>query len=748
MHRLMVTEDKSSAKKINWMKHIKAILIFLNLVIVLCAVSYTFIYSANFKKENVKLQMDTFCMTVESMKKVSESYLYTEKGYVDDWAAYIEHENLTLDEALDYIRTINTKSDRAAHFVDMEDFSARSTEIKNGNDWVHCYINIYNNETNANKTFISKMEKLFAQEDDNVLTLGKYRIGEVQRTVISVGERVYINNGDGTKKPYLLLRVIPVEYLKNSWAFPTDYLSAEISIITSDGEYVVQSPSMKSLNLLEYIRGYNFQDDYNKMYELEDLIKTTDSGILKYKNYKGEDCYWYYSCFGNDMELEILGYIPCRDIDDVEMNLSIVGIVCTTLLLLAILDGGYILSINRQLRRAVAVAERANKAKTDFLSTVSHDIRTPMNAVIGMTDIARMHLDDRAYVEDCLNKVSVAGNHLLTLINDILDISKVESGKMAITMHRFSLKETIEEVSSIIKAKADEKNITFAVNAHDIISDGIISDKLRLNQILINLLTNAVKYTEAGGHVELDISQEKLGKDNNKVRLRCIISDNGIGMSEEFQKVMYSSFIRATDSRIDKIQGSGLGLTITRQLVELMGGTIDCVSSLGKGTTFTVCINLETDQSNIEKKAGRKEKENRHAELSDMRILIAEDNDLNWEIIETLLLENGIHSERAENGKRCIEMLEASSDGYYDVVFMDIQMPVMNGKDATRFIRQNRRNYIKNIPIAAMTADAFEEDIAECKKAGMNEHITKPVDMKRVLSILHEIKAVKNGQDK
>ncbi len=744
MHRLIITEDKDEYKKRARGIHIKAVLIILNMLIVLGAVSFTYMYSVNFKKENIRLQMDTFCMTVESMKAVSESYLYTEKGYVDDWAAYIEHENLTLDEALDYIRTINTKSDRAAHFVDMEDFSARSTEIKNGNDWVHCYINIFNNDTNANKTFISKMEKMLSQEDDNVLTLGKYRIGEVQRTVISVGERVYINNGDGTKKPYLLLRVIPVEYLKNSWAFPTEYLNAEISIITRDGEYVVQSPSMKSLNLLEYIRGYNFQDNYNQMYELEDLLKTTDSGILKYKNYKSEDCYWYYSSFGNDMELEILGYIPCSDIDDVEMNLSIVYIVCTTLLMLSILDGGYILSINRQLHRAAQDAERANKAKTDFLSTVSHDIRTPMNAVIGMTDIAKNHLDDKAYVEDCLNKVSMAGNHLLTLINDILDISKVESGKMAITMHRFSLRETIDEVCTIIKSKADEKNITFTVNIHDILSDGIISDKLRLNQILINLLTNAVKYTEAGGHVELDISQEMIGSDNRRVRLKCIVADDGIGISEEFQKVMYSSFIRARDSRIDKIQGSGLGLTITRQLVLLMGGTIDCVSSLGKGTTFTVCINLETDGGSKDKKARIEEKSDKTGEFSDMRILIAEDNDLNWEIIETLLLENGIHSERAENGKQCIEMLEASSDGYYDVVFMDIQMPVMNGKDAARFIRHNRRKYIKNIPIAAMTADAFEEDIAECKKAGMNEHITKPVDMKRVLGILHEIKNGKN----
>lgn len=718
--------------------YIKVVLVLANFILILGAVLGSIFYTRVFREENKHLQLEAFETTVESMKQLSTGYLYTEKGYADDWAAYIKHENMTMEEALEYIRTSNTQEDRYAHIVDMEDFSARSTYIRNGDEEVDCYKEFEKNVTNKNKALVRKMERMFENDNtDDVQVLGKYRVGESQQNVISVGTRVTLNEGDGSTKDYLLLRVIPVDYLKSAWVFPTEYPMAEIGIITTDGEYVIQSVSMKSRSFLDYIRGYNFQDDYNKVEELADELHTTEQGTLYYKDSKNRDCYWYYSSFGRNSELDILGYIPAEQIDSVNMNWNIVFIICGVLLILVILDGSYILVINRRLHKAVAAAGHANHAKTEFLSSVSHDIRTPMNAVIGMTDIAKKHIDDPSYVEDCLNKVSLAGNHLLTLINDILDISKVESGKMVLTLHEMSLKNAVDEIVSIVRSRADENGITLETNFYNITKDCLIADQLRLNQIMINLLTNAIKYSNAGGRVVFDIAEEEIPEKEEGIRLICKIADNGIGMSEEFQKNMYQSFIRAEDSRIDTIQGSGLGLTITKQLVDLMDGTITCDSHLGEGTTFTVTLEFMTKERTSEERGTTEAAAGAgDHEFEAMHILVAEDNDLNWEIIETLLKERGISCERAVNGQECLDMLDAAPEHHFTMVFMDIQMPVMNGREATRKIRESEKESIRKLPVIAMTADAFAEDIRECREAGMDGHIAKPIDMKQVLRIL------------
>lgn len=718
-------------------------MIFCNIILILGAVCASFLYSKVFREENHKLQIDAFCTTIESMKQLSESYIYTEKGYVDNWAAYIEHESMTVDEALDYIRTSNTQEDRYAHIVDMDDYSAWSTYELNGSNHVNCYQIFHRKSNNAEKAMLSKMRKMFENKGDKVLVLGKYRVGESQQTVVSVGTKVELKEPDGSWKGYLLLRVIPVDYLKSAWVFPTEYPTAEVSIITDGGEYVVQSVSMKSKSFVDYIRGYNFQDAYNEMEALRERLKTTDSGLLTYKNYKGEKCYWYYSGFGKDADLDILGYIPARQLDSVNLNWNMTFIVCGTLFVLMMIDGAYVLAINKRLKKTTEMAERANHAKTEFLSTVSHDIRTPMNAVLGMTDIAKKHMDDPQRVEDCLDKVSQAGNHLLTLINDILDISKVESGKMALNIHTFSVKEALDETVSILRPRAEEKKITFDVDIPKMRCEYLKGDKLRLNQILINLLTNAVKYTDKNGKVSFRVSEEELPEKPDRMRLIFQIEDNGIGMSKEFQRKMYTSFIRATDSRIDKIQGSGLGLTITRQMVDLMDGTIDCQSAPGKGTSFTVVLEFEVADAESESAlygAKRSDGSQNEREFADMRVLIAEDNDLNWEIIEAMLADFHIACERAENGQKCVEILEQAERGSYDLVFMDVQMPVLNGKEAAKKIRESRRSDLQEIPIIAMTADAFAEDIRACKEAGMDAHIAKPVDMGQVLYNLRQVR--------
>ena len=719
-------------------------LVLCNVILIICVVCAAIIYSRTFTKQKNNIKTDTFCNTVEALKQVSQNYLITEKGYVNDWAAYIEAEHMTAEEALEYIRATNTQQDRAAHLIDVEDLSARSTYLRNGNPWVHTYEEMEKLGTAGCMAFLGRLRQMFEDESGKLLVLGKYRVGEQQKTVVSVGTRVQIRQEDGSDKAYLLLRLIPVEYMQKAWVFPTEYQDAEISLVLRDGGYVVQSPSLRSSTFLEFIRAYNFPDDYNQVNELAQRMEEEETGLLEYKDSKGQDCYFYYTVMGDDADLAVMGYVPVTSIESEQADWTVVGLICGTIFALVLLDGAYILSINRKLRKAILEGEKANMAKTQFLSSMSHDIRTPMNAVIGMTEIAKNHLDDPSFVAECLDKVSLSGNHLLTLVNDILDISKVESGKMTLSPSTFSLTEAVRELCAIVRQTAADKDIELTVEMHDLVQDFVVGDTLRLRQILLNLLNNAVKYTENGGHVGFEISEYTVCKQPDSAEemtgVRFVISDDGMGMSQEFQKTMYHSFSRATDSRINTIQGSGLGLSIVSQMVELMNGTITCDSELGKGTTFVVTLELPVARTKEKAASSFSETESESDEFKGMHVLVAEDNEMNWEIIQIMLEEYGVASERAENGQICLDMLKEKEAKRYDLVLMDVQMPVLDGREATRILRASEDPEIRNIPVVAMTADAFAEDVYACLEAGMDAHISKPIERKRVLEVLQRAK--------
>ncbi len=522
----------------------------------------------------------------------------------------------------------------------------------------------------------------------------------------------------------------------------------------------------------------------------------------------------------------------------------------------------------KNLENALHMAETANNAKTEFLSSMSHDIRTPMNAIIGMTTLASKHLKDEEYMKNCLSKMALASNHLLTLINDVLDISKVESGKMTLNPIVFSMADTVTNLVNIVRQQISGKGIKFDVRVHNIKKEYLFADELRLNQIFINILSNAVKYTPEGGYVSMDIREEFIAGVSDKVRVVYAVKDTGIGMSKEFQKRMFESFSRANPEKFGDVQGSGLGLTISKTMIDMMGGTIECESEVGKGTKFTVTLELPIaekimddlilppmevllvdddviflesaantlrqlgispecvdngpeairrsvhrheigkdypviivdwqmpDMNGIEtirqirakvgktvsiivisayewhdiealaKEAGAdgfiskpffpsnvyenmtrilglrtdvyddSKLDTWQPNLEGMHILVAEDNDMNWEIAEEILNIYHVTTVRAEDGRRCVEILNNSREGEFDLVLMDIKMPYMDGYEATIAIRDFGRKDIRNIPIVAMTADAFSEDIQKCKDVGMNGHIAKPLNISNLISIL------------
>lgn len=706
----------------------KFVLILCNIALVAIAVFFTVWYSNNVKSSQEQLRLENFCTTVDTMRQISERNLSRELSDAASWASYIEQAQMTMEEAMDYIRAANSQEDCEAHFVDMDTFEAWSTRVTNGSNTIEVYRGYYENGTE----YIAKLRRIY---DGEKYVFGRYTIKESQRNVISVGQRVLLREADGSSKYYLLLRVIPVEHMKQLWLFPVNYPSAEIGLIATNADYVIPSYSMRSGNFWDFVQYYNFPEDYNATESELAQLKEQSSGLMELYNSKHQLCYWYYSQLEEFDGLDIMGYIPVADLtSDVTNNLSIVYVVAGILMLMALLDGAYIMSINRQLRTAVSVAEHASKAKTQFLSTMSHDIRTPLNAVLGMTELAQSHVNDADYVQECLRKITLSGNHLLTLINDILEISRVESGRISVNPAPFDIRELTSELESITRSQAVGHGLELEVQCDNLPYSCLRGDKLRLTQVYLNLLNNAVKYTGPGGIVRLEMQEERLDDDN--VILTCIVEDTGTGMSSEFQKTMYDSFTRAEDGRIDKIQGTGLGLAIVKRMVMLMNGSIECVSAQGVGTTFTVKIPLTIAPVSALNHPDSTLGEDPHHDLKGKYILIAEDNDINWEIISEMLSDHGLQCDRAENGRSCVDRLMNSLPDTYDLVLMDVQMPVMNGRDATRELRASKREDLRRIPIVAMTADAFAEDVQMCIDAGMDAHIAKPIELDKVLATI------------
>lgn len=840
----------------------KTMVIIVNVFIMIAMLIFVVLYSNTQSQNTAQRQIEHFENTTIAMERVTENYLEGEQRICDVWARYINSRNMTIDEAVSFIRISHVLPNASAHIVFLDSLSGLSSKARQD------------------------------APDDYSVSYARVSLLEDVRWISDIGSsinisRAYTNPVNGEQslafcnlitlydpdtdvpKDAILLRVLPISELEQKWIFPQEeYENAELSMIDADGNYIIKDHSFKNSNFFEFYRSYNSGDTAAQ----EPFEKITSStGSFSMYNSRGEKCILAYTPIASKAEWGLLSFMPMNELNVNTENWMLVGIVSVGLLILFVFDLTVMLYFNQKLHAAAREAAFANQAKTDFLSTMSHDIRTPMNAIIGLTTIAKKNLDDTESVRENLQKITLASNHLLTLINDILDISKVESGKLILSPQTFSIVEAVENLVNISQPMIKEKNIEFHFRISRMEKEYLYADQLRLNQIYINILSNAIKYTEPGGHVSVDMREDE-SKKPGCVQLTYIVSDSGIGMSPEYMANMYQPFSRQTDSRVNSIQGTGLGLAITKQMVDLMNGTINCQSEPGKGTTFTVILDIpiaerqredmvlepmdilivdddpillenaadtlkslgvtadcaesaskalemishrhETEQdysivildwkmpdidgiemtrrirstvspdipillisaydrTDIEgaaKKAGANafiskplfrstlydtindvlgtgaksaEPENDYSDLHGMNILIAEDFDINWEVISAILEMYGINTERAENGRICVEKIKSAEEGSYDLIFMDIQMPEMNGLDATKNIRALDDPWASSIPIIAMTADAFSENVTECLNSGMNGHISKPVDIKLVIKEIYRIKEEK-----
>lgn len=392
------------------------------------------------------------------------------------------------------------------------------------------------------------------------------------------------------------------------------------------------------------------------------------------------------------------------------------------------------------LQEAFDAAKAANMAKNEFLSRMSHDIRTPMNAIMGMTAIAGKYLDDKDRIQDCLAKITTASNHLLNLINEVLDMAKIESGKLNLLEEDFSISAMLQELLDLINPQLLVKKHHFTLTKAPELRDNVLGDKLRLKQLLLNILANAIKYTPPYGSISLEV-RETHSRLHDTIGYEFIITDNGIGMDSEFAAKIFEPFARASDSRTSEIEGTGLGMTIALNIARMMNGTIDVQSTLGKGSAFKATVYLRPHQQIRSSKASAPAAgidSLQEISCRGKQVLLVEDNELNLEIAVELLKYAGLNITTAKNGLEGLDKFKAAPPGTYALILMDIQMPVMNGLEAAKAIRALPVNDAQTVPIVAMTANAFPEDIAATLQAGMNEHLSKPIDLEQFHSILQK----------
>jgi two-component system sensor histidine kinase/response regulator len=696
-----------------------------------------------------------------------------------------------------------------------------------------------------------------------------------QSAIIGIPFEIMMDDG---RRSIAIAGRMPVEYISETLSLDDEDALLYSFVIRMDGSFVVRSAGAYRDNYFERARA--LYENVNGKKDVEQFITELKEAMEADSDYSamftmdGIRNQMYCSSLPSS-EWYLITIMPYGTLNEVvnaqsEQSLIMFIISCGIILLMLIAIFICYFNLNKrqikELDDARQQAIQANKSKSEFLSNMSHDIRTPMNAIVGMTAIAQANIDNTKRVQDCLKKITTSSRHLLGLINDVLDMSKIESGKMILNVELVSLKEIMESIVSIVQPQVRAKQQQFDVFIYDITSENVLCDSVRFNQILLNLLSNAIKFTPEGGAIELSLHEKPSEKGDDYVKILLRVKDNGIGMTQEFLEHIFDSFTREDNKRVRKTEGTGLGMTITKYIVDAMGGTIDIKSEPGKGTEFNIALDFERsgdqeemilpdftmlvvdddsqlckstteslksigisaewaldgetaismatqhhtihndyhiilldwklpgmdgietarrlrkqlgndvpillisayDCSEIEEEAreagisgflskplfkstlyyglkpfidisdkpsGENHKDDESISFEGKRVLLAEDNDLNWEIARELLQDIGLELDWAENGQVCIDKFSASPVGYYDAVLMDIRMPFKDGYEATDAIRKMERTDA-SLPIIAMTADAFAEDVKRCLEHGMNAHVAKPIDVKEVAKLL------------
>ena len=544
----------------------------------------------------------------------------------------------------------------------------------------------------------------------------------------------YVNIRAGTKtESYTLMFVSRSDDMMAKFQQNGSYKGLSMALMDSAGSYIIGNPDFKSENLFKYL--YVFNDlTLDQRNALSAQVLGSSSGVLTYRDSGGQPCVFVYEKLSGEQWYSV-SCLPLSSFDYTERGSRLGILVALVLSVMLVLDILWLNAMNRRLKQSADREKKANQAKTEFLSRMSHDIRTPLNAILGFTGITRSSPQLPQSLQDNMSKIETSGRYLLGIINDVLDMSKAESGKVELHPQSTDCQRLFSDLCEIFSGEALHRGIElktdFDLRGHRY----LMVDPLRTKQIFSNLLSNAIKFSDSGTAVRWSVAAAPAGP--GRVRLASSVSDQGCGMSPEFLKTMFEPFSQEQNTHSNETAGTGLGLAIVSRLVSLMGGTVQAQSALDQGSTFTVT--LEFDEGTA---AGSRDQPapggNEPDALRGRRVLVCEDNALNREIATTLLDSRGMLFETAENGLQGVELFQNSAAGWYSAILMDIRMPVMGGLEATAAIRGLDRPDAKTVPIIAMTANAYDEDIRESLQAGMNAHLAKPFEPDELFSTLEQ----------
>ena len=691
------------------------LIIVINVIFVVGLFIAEFQYINTTKRQTVEKNKESFLNTNTSLVSMTDNYLVGESHLCRSWSNYLNSNVQSIDDAIEFVKESISDTDVMGHIIYKTKTNLTGLSTKAS----------ASSPTNFNVDYSSIKDMVFTTKEEGVKISSSY-INPINGSpsIAFYNDIKLLDPDDPTKQvDAYLLRVVLRDNFRKRWTFPSgSFTHLEVTIIDKDGNYIISGKSFKNSNFFEFYKSYNKSTDESIAKLKEDFI--TNAGLLTMLNSMGEECYIAHSNFLNAVDWIILTSTPAKDITSVSVDWVLITILGIGLAALFIIDLVVLLILNKNLTETAKVAESASRAKTVFLSNMSHEIRTPMNAIVGFNNIALNDSSISPKVREYLTKSEASAEHLLQLINDILDMSRIESGKMVIKNEEFSFDDMIEYINSTFNAHCHDNELVYSYECNDQIDEYFIGDAMKLRQVLINILGNAVKFTDKGGKVSLKVS--KKSDNEEKSELQFEISDTGIGISKEFLPHLFESFSQENTSATNKHGSSGIGLAITKNIVEMMGGTINVDSEKGVGTTFTIVVSLQKTHNDHNKEEESKVNE---IDFIGKHILIADDMEINAEILQIILEEKGIIVDVADNGKVAVEKFEQSKPGYYSAIMMDVRMPVMDGFEATRTIRSLNRSDAKEIPIIALTANAFEEDIQKSLQSGLNAHLTKPIQV-------------------
>lgn len=697
----------------------------INLCFVLLLITVFFVYNNDYRQKLYEQNLNDVRNINQSAASISSAVLLAQKNKVEDIAKYVSAHHLSYQQTLQYIDDVNASGNGSFELI-RADFT--------GNIVSKNHPGVFP-EIAYNRSDYGALQSIFSVAGDPdkaeyVSCTPEFTDASSAVRSFAIYTYLQITDESGQIVPHTLLSVSNSEEVVHTINIDSGYDGLSSVITNTNGDYVLSDSNFRSRNFFDYIAAFN-EIPLDETKALRAKMSDEQSGTFLFNNYAQKNAVFAYTRIPDTDNWYCISSVPTAAFHMNNLDMKFAALIVAVLALLMIVDIAWLARMNRALKNSVEKERVANAAKSDFLSRMSHDMRTPMNGIIGLTGFLRERTDLPADAMKDLGAVDDSAKYLLSLINDTLDMSKIESTTVTLNPTVVNVQTMIDNIIMTVTPQVKEKNITMEVVPINAQLEYIRVDQLRLQQIFINVLSNAVKFTPPGGRIRLEI--ECLKRENGIAYDRISVEDNGIGMSEAFLPRIFDTFTQENTAVSANYTGTGLGMAIVKRLVELMGGTIQVESKLGVGTKVTAYLNFERVYG-VE--TGEKQGFSGAAAIKGKRILLCEDHPLNTQIATRLLEKNGLLVEHAENGQIAVQKMEESDYGYFDAILMDIRMPVMDGLDATRAIRALDRADAKKIPIIAMTANVFDTDVDASKAAGMNAHLAKPIEPKPLLETL------------